>query len=89
MLIGISSDRDDQVWREFTAENKMISTQYRDKDRRILRAFEIRSFPTYVIIDHEGIVRHRSSGMSWSRAASLDNEIRKQIKIIAKSAESQ
>lgn len=89
VLIGISSDRDDQVWREFTAENKMLWPQYRDKDRRILRAFDIRSFPTYVIIDHEGIVRHRSVGMSWSRAASLDNEIRKQIKVIAKSAESQ
>jgi thiol-disulfide isomerase/thioredoxin len=89
VLIGISSDRDDEVWREFTVANKMVWPQYRDKDRRILRAFDIRSFPTYVIIDHEGIVRHRSVGMSWSRAASLDNEIRKQIKIIAKNAEAQ
>lgn len=89
VLIGISSDRDDDVWREFTTENKMVWPQYRDKDRRILRAFDIRSFPTYVIIDHEGIVRHRSVGMSWSRAASLDNEIRKQIKSIAKNAEAQ
>ncbi|HET8781568.1 MAG TPA: redoxin domain-containing protein [Pyrinomonadaceae bacterium] len=89
VLIGISSDRDDQVWREFTAENKMVWPQYRDKDRRILRAFNIDSYPTYVIIDHEGIVRHRSVGMSWTRAATLENEIRKQIKIIAKSAEAQ
>jgi thiol-disulfide isomerase/thioredoxin len=88
VLIGVSADRDDRVWREFTSDNKMVWTQYRDKDRRILRAFDIRSFPTYVIIDHEGIVRYRS-GMSWSHAATLDNEIRKQIKIIAKRAESQ
>lgn len=88
VLIGVSADRDDQVWREFTADNKMVWTQYRDKDRRILRVFDIRAFPTYVIIDHEGIVRYRS-GMSWSHTANLDNEIRKQLKILANRAESQ
>jgi thiol-disulfide isomerase/thioredoxin len=84
VLIGISSDRDDEVWREFTQKNKMAWPQYRDKDGKILRAFRIGSFPTYVILDHEGIIRHRSVGMSWSRAASLDSEIKKQIKMIAK-----
>lgn len=86
VLIGISSDRDDKVWREFTEKNKMTWAQYRDKDGKILRAFRISAFPTYVIIDHEGIIRHRSVGMTWSRAASLDSEIKKQIKMIAKSA---
>ncbi len=88
VLIGISSDRDDKVWREFTEKNKMAWPQYRDKDGKILRAFRVGSFPTYVILDHEGIIRHRSVGMTWSRAASLDSEIKKQIKMIAKSAES-
>jgi thiol-disulfide isomerase/thioredoxin len=89
VLIGISSDRDDDVWREFTQKNKMAWPQYRDKDGKILRAFRIGSFPTYVILDHEGIIRHRSVGMTWSRASSLDSEIKKQIKLIAKGAESQ
>jgi peroxiredoxin len=89
VLIGISSDSDDEVWREFTAKNKMIWPQYRDKDRRIQRAFGVRAFPTYVVIDHEGIVRHQSVGMSWNRAASLDDAIRKQVKIVAKSTEAQ
>jgi peroxiredoxin/Flp pilus assembly protein TadD len=87
VLIGISSDGDEEVWREFTAKNKMIWPQYRDKDRRIQRAFGVRAFPTYVVIDHEGIVRHQSVGMSWTRAASLDEAIRKQVKIIAKTTE--
>lgn len=89
VLIGISSDRDDKVWREFTEKNKMAWAQYRDKDGKIMRAFRINAFPTYVIIDHEGIIRHRSVGMTWSRAASLDSEIKKQIKMIAKSAAAQ
>lgn len=89
MLIGISSDSDEDAWREFTEKNKMIWPQYRDKDRKIQRAFGVRSFPTYIIIDHEGIVRYQSVGMSWSRAASLDEAIRKQVKIVAKSSEAQ
>ena len=89
VLIGISSDSDEAVWREFTEKNKMVWTQYRDKDRKIQRAFGVHAFPTYIIIDHEGIVRHRSVGMTWSRAASLDEAIRKQVKIVSKSTEAQ
>ena len=89
MLIGISSDSEDDVWRDFTEKNKMVWPQYRDKDRKILRAFDVRAFPTYVVIDHEGIVRHRSVGMTWSRAASLDDAIRKAVKVVAKSPEAQ
>lgn len=89
VLIGISSDSEDEVWRDFTAKNKMLWTQYRDKDRKIQRAFGVRAFPTYVIIDHEGIVQHRSVGMTWSRAASLDDAIKKAVKIVAKSTQAQ
>ena len=85
VLIGISSDRDDKVWREFTEKNKMVWPQYRDKDNRILRAFGITSFPTYIIIDREGIMRHRSVGLSFSGVASLDREIKNRLKMIAKS----
>ena len=89
VLLGISSDRDDEVWREFTSKNKMIWPQYRDKDRRIQRSFGVHAFPTYILIDHEGIVRFQTVGMSWSRAASLDEAIRKHVKIVAKSTAAQ
>jgi peroxiredoxin len=87
MLIGISSDSDEEKWREFTAKNKMIWPQYRDRDRRIQRAFGVDSFPTYVLIDHEGIVRLQSVGMTWTRAASLDEAIKKHVKVVAKGVE--
>ena len=89
MLIGISSDGDEDEWREFTERNKMIWPQYRDRDRRIHRAFGIRAFPTYVLIDHEGIVRYMSTGASWERSADLHEAIQKQVKIVAKSTEAQ
>jgi len=87
VLIGISSDGDAAEWKEFTEKNKMIWPQYRDHDRRIQRAFGIRAFPTYVLIDHEGIVRFTSVGMSWRSAADLSEAIKKQVKIVAKSTE--
>lgn len=87
MLIGISSDSDEEEWKEFTAKNKMIWPQYRDKDRRIQRAFGVRAFPTYILIDHEGVVRFQSVGLSWMGAANLEDAVRKHIKILAKSTE--
>src|SRR5207247_404585 len=42
-------------------------------------------FPTYILIDHEGIVRFRVSGLSFEREAALNEAIHKQIKIVAKS----
>ena len=87
VIIGISSDSDEEEWREFTVKNKMIWPQYRDKDHRILRAFGIRAFPTYILIDHEGIVRFSSIGAGWLRAANLEDAVHKQIKIVAKSTE--
>jgi len=87
VLIGISSDSDDATWREFTEKNRMTWPQYRDKDRKILNAFNIRAFPTYIIIDHEGIIRYQSVGFSWMRSANLDDAIKKYVKVVARSQE--
>ena len=86
VLIGISSDTDDNVWREFTAKNKMIWPQYLDRDRRIQRAYRVRAFPTYVVIDHEGIVRYQSEGSTWERSVHLHEAIQKHVKLVGKSS---
>jgi hypothetical protein len=84
VLLGISSDREEDVWKEFTARNKMVWPQFRDHDHRIQRAFGVREFPTYIVIDHEGIVRYSSIGTSWEKSADLHSAIQKQVKIVAK-----
>lgn len=84
VLIGISSDSEEETWRDFTTKNKMIWPQYWDRDHRVQRAFNVRAFPTYIVIDHEGIMRFRSSGTSWERSAYLEDAIKKQVKIVAK-----
>jgi peroxiredoxin len=87
VLLGISSDREEDVWKAFTEKNKMIWPQYLDKDRRIHRAFGIRAFPTYIVIDHEGIVKFSSVGASWERSVDLHSAIQKAVKVVAKSTE--
>jgi peroxiredoxin len=87
VVIGISSDGDEQAWKEFTEKNKMVWPQYRDKNHKILSAFNIHAFPTYIVIDHEGIVRFQSVGFSWMRSASLDEAIKKYTKAAARSVE--
>lgn len=86
VMIGISSDSEEATWRTFTGKEKMVWPQYWDREHRVQRAFKVRAFPTYIVIDHEGIVRFRSSGTSWERTASLEDAIRKQVKIVAKAA---
>jgi peroxiredoxin len=86
VMIGISSDTEKEKWRTFITDNQMAWPQYLDRDRRVQRAFVVQSFPTYIVIDHEGIIRFRSSGSNPEKAASLEEAIRKYVKLAAKTA---
>jgi peroxiredoxin len=64
VLISISADEDENSWKEFIAKKKMDWPQYRDSDRTIMRAFGVHSFPTYLVMDGEGIIRQRIVGLN-------------------------
>jgi thioredoxin-like negative regulator of GroEL len=63
-LISVSADKDDGAWREFVVKKKMDWAQYRDADHKVLNAFAIHSFPTYLVIDGDGIIKERFTGMN-------------------------
>ncbi|MDX6404032.1 MAG: hypothetical protein QOH70_1487 [Blastocatellia bacterium] len=84
VMIGISSDGVEEKWRDFIVKNQMVWPQFLDRERKVQGAFEVTKFPTYIVIDHEGIVRYNASGSGPERMNSLDDAIRKQIKILAK-----
>jgi peroxiredoxin/Tfp pilus assembly protein PilF len=88
VMIGVSSDGDEDKWRAFTAKEKMVWPQYLDRDRGVQRAFGVRAFPTYIVIDAEGVIRYRSLGMGFEKEAALADAISKQVKLVAKSAPS-
>jgi tetratricopeptide (TPR) repeat protein len=83
VMIGISSDSEKETWRTFIANNRMAWPQFLDRDRRVQRAFAVRAFPTYIVIDHEGIMQFRTSGSN----SNLEDAIRKQVKRVVKTAQ--
>jgi thioredoxin-like negative regulator of GroEL len=61
-LISISADSDEQSWREFVAKKSMTWPQVWDSDRRIREVFSVNAFPTYIVLDGEGVIRQRIIG---------------------------
>jgi peroxiredoxin/Flp pilus assembly protein TadD len=64
VLISVSADKDEDAWRDFIEKKHMSWLQYRDSDHHLLDAFTIHSFPTYLVIDGEGIIRTRITGLN-------------------------
>jgi thiol:disulfide interchange protein len=58
----VSADKEEDKWRDFVAKKEMDWYQYRDPERETLRTYGIHAFPTYIVIDTEGIVRQRIVG---------------------------
>ena len=85
VMISVSVHDEESAWRDFTAKNQMAWPQAFDRDNKIQRTFQVTKFPTYILIDHEGIIRYRVSGFSFEREASLSDAIHKAIKVVAKS----
>lgn len=88
VMLGISSDGDEDKWRNFILKEKMVWPQFLDRERAVQRAFRVNAFPTYIVLDHEGIIRFRTSGASFEREAALSDAINKQIKLLQKAAPS-
>jgi thiol-disulfide isomerase/thioredoxin len=63
-LISVSADDDEKAWREFVEKKNMDWTQYRDADKKIRAAFGIHAFPTYLVIDGEGMIKERFTGFN-------------------------
>lgn len=81
-MLGISSDKpaDQQKWVDYIAKTKMEWPQYLDLNRQIHRTFQVNAFPTYIVIDTEGIVRTRRAGYGLGAIDELENAIKKSIK---------
>jgi len=46
----------------------------------VLQAFKIESFPTYIVLDKDGVMRFRQSGFGEGTAAELSDAINKALK---------
>jgi peroxiredoxin len=82
LILGVSSDpdKDEPKWRTFIEKNGMVWPQYRDRGRDVLSAFGVHAFPTYVLLDAEGIERFRVSGTGFHESRALGAAIEQQLK---------
>ncbi|HXZ81059.1 MAG TPA: redoxin domain-containing protein [Terriglobales bacterium] len=62
VLISVSADQNEQAWKDFVAKKGMDWPQCLDSDQKLRAAFQIRAFPTYLVIDGEGIVQQEIVG---------------------------
>ena len=82
VILGISSDpdKDESKWRLFVEKNGMIWPQYRDSGHELQSAFGVHVFPTYVLVDAEGVERFRASGTGFHESRALGAAIERQLK---------
>jgi peroxiredoxin len=64
VILSVSSDQEEDKWKKFVEEHKMEWHQYIDLDKHVLLAYNVHSFPTYVLVDREGVIRERISGLN-------------------------
>lgn len=88
VLLGISTDHDEDKWSNFIVKQEMVWPQFLDRQRAVQRAFRVNKYPTYIVLDHEGVIRFRTSGASFESEALLSDAINKQIKLLQKAAPS-
>src|SRR5256885_13425159 len=79
-LVGISSDDDEDVWRTFVESKQMDWYEYIDLSGDVLQAFNIDSFPTYIVVDKDGVIRYRQSGFGDATEGELEDAIGKALK---------
>jgi thiol-disulfide isomerase/thioredoxin len=80
VLVGISSDDDEDVWRAFISSARMDWQEYLDSSDEVNAAFRIESIPTYIVIDKDGLIRYRQSGFGNQIESELDEAISKALK---------
>ncbi len=64
VLISVSADSDERAWQEFVSKHEMTWHQYRDSNHQILDLFGVNAFPTYMVIDGDGVIQQRIVGMN-------------------------
>ena len=85
-LVSIDVNDPEEEWLEFLEENKMEWTQVRDDKSLLQRTFQVSAFPTYILIDHDGIIRTRIMGGGSQNHSRVSDEIRKALKNLEKTA---
>ena len=79
-LVGVSSDQDQREWMSYVAANHMDWPDYLDSTGEVLGTFKVDSFPTFIVLDRDGVVRFRQSGVGPESQSEIEDAINKALK---------
>jgi len=84
-IVGIDYDPPIQEprIRVYIEQHEMVWPQHIDGGKTVLDAYDVEGFPTYILIDGDGIVSLRLLGWEGNTAQRLDREIAKNLQAIA------
>jgi thiol-disulfide isomerase/thioredoxin len=84
VMIGISSDAraDEQKWRDYISQNKMEWVHFLDLRHQVINAFQIDAYPTGVVIGPDGIMLLREVGGGIATKGTIEDAIKKGLKMI-------
>jgi thiol-disulfide isomerase/thioredoxin len=83
VLLSVDVRDEEAQWRNFIENNDMKWTHAQDKNSQIQRAFRINAFPSYILIDHEGIIRYQGKGSGTMTETDVSGAIKKALKAAA------
>ena len=90
-LVSISSDDDEDAWKNFVEAQHMAWSEYLDSSGEVRRAFKIDAYPTFIVVDKDGVIRFRQSGVGPETENELGDAINHALKresdpVLAKAA---
>jgi thiol-disulfide isomerase/thioredoxin len=81
VLVSVSADVNEDTWRNFIEDKKMNWLQIFDKNHQLRDSFGVNAFPTYLVIDGEGIIQDKIVGTDPSQTVAyrLKDKLKKML----------
>jgi thiol-disulfide isomerase/thioredoxin len=71
VLLEVNVGDDPEKWKTYVKNNRLKGVQTQDAQHDLQSLFHVKAFPTYVILDGDGIVREREEGAAGDLRGSI------------------
>ena len=79
VFLSIAQDKESD-WRAYIDKHHLQWPQYLDATDKIIHRFGVRGYPTFIVVDGDGIIRARANGYTSGTDRWIESEIRKTLK---------
>jgi thiol-disulfide isomerase/thioredoxin len=79
-LVGVNADQDKNAFLKAEKDHSINYRSFYDGEGKIVESWRVRAFPTMMIIDHKGIMRHKFVGGGPANMKAIDAAIEALVK---------